>query len=197
MKKLIFLPAFLIIAWKAEAQRPQTLIDSDFGNTSGFGGFMINIQNIDGSLSSLTGGGGAVILDNTFFIGGYGLGLADDKEVVFEETEYDVDFGQGGFYLGYVIRPSDLVHFGISSKLGWGEISFREKQPFIGDRSEIDDNVFVVLPQAEVEVNMTNWFKFNVGVGYQTTLGVDNFYYGERDFDGLAVGISFLFGWFN
>lgn len=196
MKKLIFLPVFLIIALKAEAQRPQTLIDNDFGNTSGFGGFMISIQNIDGSLSSMTGGGGAVILDNTFFFGGYGLGLADDKEITFEDTEFDVDFGHGGFYLGYVIRPTDLVHFGISSKLGWGEISFREKEPFI-NQTRINDRVFVVLPQAEVEVNMTNWFKFNVGVGYQSTIGVDNFYYNERDFDGLAVGISFLFGWFN
>lgn len=196
MKKLIFLPVLFALAIEAQAQSPKTLISNDFSQTSGFGGFMIQLQSVDGQMKALTGGGGAVIFDNRFYFGGYGLGLSDDLDVTFEGIEYDVDYGHGGFLLGYVIRPADLIHFGISSKIGWGEISFQEK--FLNvDPIRYRDQVFVVSPQVEAEVNMTNWFKFNVGAGYQTTVGVDNFYYGSSDFNGLTVGISFIFGWFD
>jgi hypothetical protein len=106
-----------------------------------------------------------------------------------------VEYGHGGFLLGYIIKPNDLIHFGISSKLGWGEIEFYEQLP--GDNNfRSDDNVFVVHPQVEAEVNFTRWFKVNVGVGYSKAIGVDNVFYDSGDFDGTAIGVSLLFGWF-
>jgi len=196
MKRTLIFTAIMGISSLLFAQRPKTLIDSDFGNTSGFGGFMISIQPIDGTFTSLTGGGGAVIIGNRFYLGGYGMGLADDLNVNYEGTDYNVDYGHGGFMLGYVIRPEDVIHFGVGSKIGWGEVSFREKG-LVQNPIRVYDNVFIVHPTIEAEANFTNWFKFNVGVGYHLVTGVDNVFYDETDMNGVAFNISFLFGWFD
>ncbi len=160
---------------------------------------MIQFPSIDGEISSMTGGGGAVLINNRFFIGGYGMGLADDKSVTVEEngvTEYDVNFSHGGLMFGYIIRPESLIHFEVSTLVGWGDISFKEK-PFSLGISRINDNVFVVNPIVSAEINMTDWFKIKGGLGYQLVNGVDNFYYESNDFDGANVNLSFLFGWFR
>ncbi len=198
MKRLSLLIILAACTFLAEAQRsrPQTLLGDGVEYTSGFGGFMIQIPTIDGEPSSMTGGGGAVLINSRFYFGGYGLGLADDKQVTSGQEEFDVDFNHGGLMFGYVIRPESLVHATVSSMVGWGNISFKQKPLNLGI-AQITDNVFVVNPKVAVEVNMTDWFKINAGVGYQFTNGVDNFYYNAGDFDGANFNLSFLFGWFR
>lgn len=194
MQKILIFVALLVAGIATRAQGPRTLI-GDFSSVSGFGGFMSSIQPVAGNYTVLTGGGGAVLLGNQFYFGGYGLGLSDDIVTEFDGTQYEVEYGHGGFMLGYIIRPFDLIHFGISSKLGWGGIEFYEELPS-DEVFRSEDNVFVVHPQVEAEVNFTRWFKVNVGVGYSKAIGVDNIFYDSSDFDGTAVGVSLLFGWF-
>lgn len=192
MKKYLFILSFATLT-TAYGQRPDVLIGNDYESISGFGGVFISLASIDGQVMPYTGGGGAVLLDNTFYFGGYGLGLSGDLSVDVAGTEYDVNFNHGGFMLGFNIEPSRLVHFGISSKIGWGGIDYRSKNDLI---DSTEDQVFVLSPQAEVEFNMTHWFKLNVGVGYQQVLGVDDFFYKQNDVSSPAASISFLFGWF-
>lgn len=192
MKKFLFILSFATLT-AAYGQRPDVLIGNDYESISGFGGVFISLASIDGQVMPYTGGGGAVLLDNTFYFGGYGLGLSGDLSVEVAGTEYDVNFNHGGFMLGYNIEPSKLVHFGVSSKIGWGSIDYRSKNDLTNDTN---DQVFILYPQAEVEFNMTHWFKLNVGVGYQQVLGVDDFFYKQSDVSSPAASISFLFGWF-
>lgn len=192
MKKFLFILSFATLT-AAYGQRPDVLIGNDYESISGFGGVFISLASIDGQVMPYTGGGGAVLLDNTFYFGGYGLGLSGDLSVEVAGTEYDVNFNHGGFMLGYNIEPSKLVHFGVSSKIGWGSIDYRSKSDLTNDTN---DQVFILYPQAEVEFNMTHWFKLNVGVGYQQVLGVDDFFYKQSDVSSPAASISFLFGWF-
>ena len=192
MKKFLFILSFATLT-AAYGQRPDVLIGNDYESISGFGGVFISLASIDGQVMPYTGGGGAVLLDNTFYFGGYGLGLSGDLSVEVAGTEYDVNFNHGGFMLGYNIEPSKLVHFGVSSKIGWGSIDYRSKSDLTNDTN---DQVFILYPQAEVEFNMTHWFKLNVGVGYQQVLGVDDFFYKQSDVSSPAGSISFLFGWF-
>lgn len=192
MKHFFFVLSFGTLAI-ANAQRPEVLIGNDYESISGFGGVLLSFSSLGGKTASYTGGGGAVLLDNTFYFGGYGMGLNDDRKVTVDDTMYDVDFGHGGFMLGYNIKPAQLVHLGISSKLGWGSMEYNSLNNAIND---VNDQVFVVTPQVEAEFNMTHWFKFNVGVGYQQVIGMDDFFYNEKDVSGPAVGVSFLFGWF-
>ena len=178
----------------AQKEKPKTLIGNDPEDISGFGGVIFSFMPIDGGLSTLTGGGGAVLFDNTFFIGGYGLGLAGNKEFDLNGTEYSTSFGHGGFWMGYNIKPDDLLHLGVETRLGWGNITTKSTAT---NEAVNEDDVFVFNPQFFGEVNVAYWFKVNAGVGYQKTIGVDNDFFDATDFDGPTFGISLLFGWFN
>ncbi|MFK7954021.1 MAG: hypothetical protein AB8B73_14330, partial [Ekhidna sp.] len=75
MKLTFFILSIALSAFAySQNDRPKTLIGNDPENISGFGSVLFSFTSIDGELATLTGGGGAVIFDNTFFVGGYGLG---------------------------------------------------------------------------------------------------------------------------
>lgn len=195
MKRTIFiLLTFTALSTFAQNSRPKTLIGNDPEEISGFGSVLFSFTSIDGELTTLTGGGGAVLFDNTFFIGGYGLGMTGNKEFEIAGDNYSTSFGHGGFWLGYNIKPSNLLHFGVDTKLGWGNVTTRSNALVDG---QIEDDVFVFSPQFYGEANISYWFKVNAGVGYQKTIGVDNDFFSPSDFDGPTFSISLLFGWFN
>lgn len=189
--KRTFTLALLTLTLGAYAQKtPKTLIDTDPEEISGFGSALFSFTGIDGQLTTLTGGGGAVIFDNTFFIGGYGLGMSGDRRIDVNGESLNAHYGHGGFWLGYIMNPVEMLHLGIDTKLGWGEISY-------GGNEALDDKVFVFYPQLIGEVNLSYWMKINAGVGYQKTIGVDVFHFSKTDFDGPSFSISLLFGWFK
>ncbi len=197
MKTFLSLSLIIFLIISVSAQRPQTLLGDGIEYTSGFGGFMLTFPTIDGDVWSMTGGGGAVIINNQFYLGGYGYGLADDKrEIDGGGTEYSIDFSYGGIMMGYIIMPERIVHIDVMTKVGWGEISLRPipAQPTI---DIVGDNVFLVVPSVAAEVNMTSWFKLNAGFGYQFANGVDNIFYQDGDFNGITYNLSLLFGWFR
>ena len=195
MKRTLFiLTTFLSLTVFGQNQRPKTLIGNDPESISGFGGVLFSFMPIDGDLSTLTGGGGAVMFDNTFFIGGYGLGLTGNHKLNLGGTDFTSSFGHRGFWLGYIIKPDNLLHFGVDTKLGWGSISTKNRMT---NESAGDDEVFIFNPQFFGEANIAYWFKVNASVGLQKTIGVDNQYYDAGDFDGPTFGISLIFGWFN
>ncbi|MEM0939030.1 MAG: hypothetical protein AAF600_11485 [Bacteroidota bacterium] len=194
MKKTLFLLLVIATCSAVCQDRPKTLIGNDPEEISGFGSVLFSFTTIDGDLSTLSGGGGAVLLDNSFYIGGYGLGLTGNNDLEMDGNDYSTSFGHGGFWLGYNINPVDLIHFGIDTKLGWGRIKTRSNAIIDG---KITDDVFIFNPSGFVEANINYWFKINAGVGFQKTFGVDSDIYGSSDFDGPTFNISLLFGWFN
>ena len=116
-----------------------------------------------------------------------------NKDFQITGENYSSSFGHGGFWLGYSIKPSNLLHLGIDTKLGWGNITTKSNALAEG---EIKDDVFVFSPQVFGEANISYWFKVNAGVGFQKVIGVDN-YFESSDFDSPSFSISLLFGWFN
>lgn len=193
-RTLIIMLSIASLSAIAQDGRPKTLIGNDPEEISGFGAVLFSFMPIDGTLSTLTGGGGAVLFDNTFFIGGYGLGLTGNHEFDQDGDDYTTSFGHGGFWLGYNIKPDNLLHMGVETKLGWGSMTTKS----IATNEQIDaDEVFVFNPQFFGEANIAYWFKVNATIGYQKTIGVDNTFFDSTDFDGPTFGISLLFGWFN
>lgn len=193
-RTLLILTTLLSLTAIAQNERPKTLIGNDPEDISGFGGVLFSFMPIDGNLSTLTGGGGAILFDNTFFIGGYGLGLTGNHEFNDGGTDLTSSFGHGGFWIGYVIKPDDLLHFGVDTKLGWGGVTTKSR---VTNQTVAEDDVFVFNPQFFGEANIAYWFKINASIGFQKTIGVDNIYFDGGDFDGPTFGISLLFGWFN
>lgn len=189
----IFLLAAIAIGSMTFAQAQQETLFSKIRHVGGFGGPMIEVSQIDGQTVADVGGGGALILDN-FFFGGYGLGT-DAPNIVIDEVTYDIDFGHGGLWFGYVLKSHKLAHLYTSLKMGWGGANLNDGS---GDKV-FSDNVFVLEPEAGVEVNLTSWFRLALTGGYRSVSGVNTLAGGltNDSFSGVYGALTFRFGGFG
>lgn len=151
---------------------------------SGFGGPIVEFSSVDDATGVFVGGGGAVIINQTFFFGGYGMGLTTDKPqysiTINRENAEPLSFtnlrpqiGHGGFWLGYIHQSHKIVHWALSTKIGWGGITYSQGSNDYQIDELGSDGIFVVSPQAEIEINLFTWFKLNLGVGYRYVGGID------------------------
>lgn len=195
---LVLLFSLPVLAQDKEKKEENLFNSVSFNNVSGFGGFMMQFTEVNNEFGVFTGGGGGLLINQQFYFGGYGMGLASEHKYAseFDTLRNHLDFGHGGFWVGYINKPYKLVHWGISSKMGWGALSLYEKNNY--DNSIAKELVFVVSPQADMEVNFTKWFKLNTSIGYKLVAGIDKReIYDEKDFNGPYAMISFLFGGFG
>jgi hypothetical protein len=186
------------VALSLQAQHESMFDDLDV--IGGFGGPILEVGSINGEIGADVGGGGALIL-NDYFIGGYGMGT-DYPEFTIEEGEfagdYNLKFGHGGLWLGYNHKPYKLAHFFFSTKIGWGSARVRN------DADSFRDRIFVLVPEAGIEFNITDFFKIGLTAGYRWVNGIDegvnrNLPGGltNQDFSSPVGIINFRFGGFG
>lgn len=212
---LIFIFLFSTVSLSAQEEEEQKDMQYIFGSkgktkVSGFGGPIMQFSAIGDEFAFLMGGGGAVLLNQTFYIGAFGEGLTTSHYTSLDESSYlpqgQTRFGYGGLWLGYIHKNQNPVHFGVSSRIGWGSIYYDlnyydNNYEYQADPAFLD-NVFVFVPQIEAEFNFFKWMKMNIGVGYRVVAGVNKEYNGElifdqKDFNKPQGTITLMFGYFN
>ena len=164
---------------------------------SGFGGPMMVFTSIGNDFVHMMGGGGGVIIGNSFF-GGYGFGKTN--EIPYKHNDqYNLYFGHGGFWFGHMFTPNNPVHLSLSVQTGWGNIS--QGVGLVDGDFEIisSKSVFVLTPIAELELNFSRFFILGLGtsVSYVTGPGITDTAYTSKDFFKPSVYLSFKFGWFH
>ncbi len=190
---------------------------------SGFGAYTIGFSQYDGNLAVYNGGGGAVLLNQTLYFGLYGTGLStrhqrndfrmlEPDNSIIEYENLVTNFGHGGFWIGYIHKSHLPVHFGASTKLGWGSVNLADDYYDYSNDSwdnnlVVDDHVFVFTPQIELEMNLLRWFKINAAAGYQVVTGLNSTYsdpsgvkhqfFKNKDFSQPVFNLSFVFGGFG
>ncbi|MGC8864650.1 MAG: hypothetical protein ACP5O2_02900 [Bacteroidales bacterium] len=190
MRKIIVLLLFSgmtiaqIMGQEKTKTEPEFLFSREQGiSISGFGGPITEFSGIDGSFGVSVGGGGAVLINQMFFFGGYGQGLTTDQprysitlmqgDNALAYSNLRPQIGHGGFWLGYIHPSHKIFHWALSTKIGWGGITYSQGS----NENNIDelgtDGIFVLTPQAEIEINLFTWFKLNLGVGYRYVGGLD------------------------
>jgi hypothetical protein len=194
MKQLLAMAAFLLIGGGLFAQT-QTL----FGNADvkgAFGGPLLEFSEVNGEFAVDVGGGGALVI-NDFFLGGYGMGTTFN-DVTVGEKDYTIQFGHGGFWLGYVYKPEKIVHVYSQVKTGWGNIRLLEEPNDDKDDAAFRDAVYVLTPELGLEINVTKFLKVALTGGYRWVADVDNTPGGltQDDFNSWQGGISFRIGGF-
>lgn len=173
----------------------QTIFDNKDLRISGMGGPFMQFTTVAGEFGHMMGGGGGVLLNN-FFFGGYGLGLTNAiPDYVNQNPSDRLTLGHGGFWLGYSLFGDKPVHFTFSSMIGWGEFGVMQNYatyPFVRDQ------IFVLAPTAEVELNLTRYFRIGAGVSYNLYTMVDQSIHGYTSSNLSSPGgfLSFKFGWF-
>lgn len=187
MKKVLFSFVFIAFIIPVQAQE-QTLFDN-LNVHGGFGGPLLEIG-LGNDISTAVGGGGGVLVGD-FFIGGYGMGNTQDSRFSNNGSTERLDLGHGGLWLGYYGPSDNIVHFYGSTRLGWGDIESSEDDV----PNYLEDNVFVLTPEAGIEVNITTWFRLAGTVGYRYVTGTEsNTFYSGSDFSGAFAGLTFRFG---
>jgi len=180
----------------AQEKDGEYLWDKEF-SLSVLGGPMLEFSAVDSEFGVSIGGGGALIVNRAFFIGGYGLGLSNEISRQDGNSSISLDYGHAGAWLGFMYDPSALMHFGASVKLGWGNVTLtRPNGTEVGK-----DNLFLVTPQLEGNVNISRWFKVSAGLGYRLSNGFDltinGIEYNNDALSGPLGSLGFYFGWFG
>ena len=173
----------------------QTIFDNRDLRISGMGGPFMQFTTVAGEFGHMMGGGGGVLLNN-FFFGGYGLGLTSAiPDYVNQNPSDRLTLGHGGFWLGYALFGDKPVHITFSSMIGWGEFGVMQNY---GTYPFVRDQIFVLAPTAEVELNLTRYFRIGAGVSYNLYTMVDQSIHGYTSSNLSSPGgfLSFKFGWF-
>ena len=194
MKNSICILFLLFFASQTEAQdwnhqRDQTL----FSNSHRAGFFVspiVEYSNLDKEWNTSLGGGLGLVVGD-FFLGGYGLGMADIDKVIDDDFQI-LEMGHGGFWLGYVTPQHFALHGFSSVKAGWGAVDFNV------DDGNFSDAFFAVTPEIGLEINVFRWFRIGTTVGYRFMNGLDKTPKTRQDeLEGLVGTLTFRIGGFG
>ncbi len=210
MKKLlmILLMGWLGLSWvQAQDQdfrrdspyKSQYLIGSDL-KVGGFGGPFVEIGTLANKFAVMTGGGGAVLFNRSFFIGGFGQGLSNDifYNIPFEgrRERMKLEVGMGGIWTGYSVPASKVVHFIGQAKLGFGAAQLvPDNLDIVTGDNYAQENFVALCPQAGMEVNLAPWFRLSIEAGYRYFGGVD--LPSVDNLSGVYGALTLRFGWFE
>lgn len=185
LKRFVPFVAILAAASPALAQE-ETLLTDDF-QSGGFGAPVVKFSQVADKFAVFAGGRGGWIINHTIVLGGGGYGLANDINLSGFPDGRDVEFGYGGLELEYINSSDKLIHFTVYVLVGGGGLS--------GNLIE-DESVFVAEPAVNGELNITRYFRFNVGAGYRWVTGVDSPGFSDSDFSAFYGQVTAKFGSF-
>lgn len=185
----------LLVSAQDEDGEPNTLFDQS-GAVDIFLGYSLDFISVDGDMARSRVWSGGVMISNHFMVGGYTSKLKTNNEATFSglpglpAQRFSLELQQGGVLLGVFTNTNNVVHFGLSSQLGWGRVVWRAEN----STQRIRDNIFSVMPRAEIRVNLVQGLRFQAFGGYQMLNG-----YEEPDngpLDSIAVGAGLILGVF-
>ena len=130
------------------------------------------------------------------YFGGFGCSIINDIEVN-QDSLYQnmqMDFGYGGFILGYNFFTQKKVHFFTGTQFGWGVVSLSQKK--ISNKIEYMeriyyDNVFLLKPTIMAEFALSEHFSINTGINYLYMTGLTTLSgFSNDDFNGINYSFS-------
>ena len=166
MKHLLF-ALFFLRSMQLAAQEEEVVFDKVTVH-GGFGGPTFELTSVADQTGVMFGGGGGVIVDD-FFFGGFGQGSSFAEHAIAGRL-YPMDFGFGGLWVGYVKPAHKAVHLFTSVKIAGGGISLIDGSQ---DNSLYEEAVFVLQPEAGVELNLWKWFRIALTANYRIVSGVE------------------------
>jgi hypothetical protein len=197
MKRYLLLPLLLIfIAINITAQENdnfQTVFSSGIHRISGFGGPIYNYTTVNGDFTLMTGGGGGVLL-NDFFLGGYGMANTTGINCKINGIDKELSFTHGGIWIGYSHHAKRAIHPAFFLQTGWGKIKVPSSRG--SSTYDINDRIFVINPEIEVEINIARFFRISLGANYRIVGGLDSNSLNFTQASGPGVNLMFKFGWF-
>jgi hypothetical protein len=180
MKKTFFISALLILisslAFSQENESTKgkdefkTLLGHD--NHSGFyGAFTFGYSEIEDKQALIFGGRFEWIAGHSVGIGFGGSGFINENH--FEPSLNSNVFltgGYGGLFIEPIVMPNYPVHLSFPILLGGGGISYvTENMNYDNNMIEDSEAFLIAEPGAEIELNLTRFFRLAIGASYRFT----------------------------
>ncbi len=221
MKRLLviflIIPGIMAFA-QEEEEEFKTIFGSDY-SSGGYGAPELKLGNVNHNMSLLLGGRGGWIIGHRFVLGGGGYGMTTSNTFNYTEQLLDpngikvdstrnlrLDMGYGGVLLEYIALPKKAIHLSFPLIIGAGGAS-------IGSMIDQDPNqvdpvdwttydyvestaFFVVEPGISLEMNMTRFFRLNLGATYRFISGTTLDRLNSNDLSDLSFSLALKFGAF-
>jgi hypothetical protein len=197
MKRAAWITVFLFLlappAWAQEGEEEpkpeeETLISGGI-DSGGFGALVFKFSSVNDQFAAFAGARGGWIINHQFVVGAGGYGLA--STICLDEDGScflrQIEFGYGGFEFEYIGLWNRVAHYSLQLLIGGGGVTL------LGFSA---DGVFVAEPAARLELNVTKWFRVNVGAGYRFVSGLDLASLENSDLSAFAGVLEFKFGSF-
>ena len=172
-----------------------------FGGTitdRGYGGIVLKFSRIDDQFAFLTGGRGAIAINNRYTIGGGGYGIANSIDLPgsSQDTSRYFKMGYGGVELGYIFFSGIKVRTGISLLFAAGAAFWQNKPKSEGEKLFDDDfNIFPVMePSLYGEVALNRFMWLHAGISYRFVHHAHLDYMTDQNIRGFSCYIGLLFG---
>ena len=186
MKKLVLLCLLAMCALNVQAR--DSLISGKNTTHGGFGGPQFGITQINGDTEFVAGGGGAWLVNSRFFLGGRGYGVGSSMK-----DAGNLDFGYGGLWFGYIMRPASVVNFSADVTLGAGGLADGS------DTTHHNHSVsefFVAEPAVNMRLNLAEFVSAEFGVSYRMVQGSSHAVLDDEALSGLGAHLRVEFGKF-
>jgi len=190
MRWIVYSILSLMISITASGQGTQTLISGDIDH-GGYGAFLVKPTSIHGSAGVLTGGRGAWIIDHTIYLGGGGIGLASDVNTAPDSL---LDFGYGGIMAGYIHNSNEVVHLKGGVMFAAGSAGQHHTRFDDGEEDAVD--FYVLEPEVNVQVNVTEHFRVMTGISYRLLTDFSHLGISDGDLRGFSGTLALQFGAF-
>ena len=215
MKKLGILLLVVLLVQVAQAQddynnQVQTLFSSHKSN-GWYGAFTMGYSQIDGRDALVSGARGAFVFDQKLAIGlgGYGFVNNLDYHSYYQdnpEQQFMLAGGYGGLIVEPIVAGRKAVHLSFPVLFGIGGVALVDNHGYGWDwnfdpyysNTEYDNDVFFVIePSAELEFNLTRWFRAAAYASYRFTSNIELYQTDTNVLDGFSFGMTFKFGKLN
>ena len=172
---------------------------------NGFGGADLKITDLVGEKGLIAGGYGGALVNRRYMIGVAGYGITTELEfdgmVGAEAKPLNLYGGYGGLLVGFMIGSKEVIHLNFPIVFGIGQVEVSDKNFFPNNPNDaefaIESSAFVVIePAAQVEFNVTQYFRIAAGMSYRYITGSDLDNISDNQLSGSAIVMSFKFGRF-
>jgi hypothetical protein len=167
-------------------------------NNSGYGGIVLKFSTFDHQFAFMTGGRGAITINNRFTIGGGGYGIANSIRLTGSnpDTIRNFKMGYGGLELGYIFIPGEKVNIGGTLLFAVGAAFLQNKPKSEGER--LFDNDFKIIPVLEpslyCEFTLNRFMRLHTGISYRYVNNTRLTYIKDKDIRGFSCYVGLLFG---